>query len=81
MNKDRFKILINAIDDAIFEIALSGESKGRAVERCLKTTDSIEKEAYIALQEKKQNDINKRKDYLRNMLTNFMDNTKGENDE
>ncbi len=81
MNKKGFQILINAIDETIFEIVSSGVLKGRACERYLNTTDAIEKDAYMALQDEKQNDINKRKTHIRNMLTNFMNNTKGENNE
>lgn len=81
MNKEGFNILIKAIDEAIFEIVLSGVLKGRASERCLNTTDAIEKDAYIALQDKARRDIDNRQTYIRNMLTNFMNNTKGENDE
>ena len=81
MNKEGFKILIKAIDDVVFDISLAGVLKGRAMERSLRTKDDIEKEAYKSLQEKAQNDIYKHKNYIRDMMTNFMDNTKEENNE
>ncbi len=77
MNKDRFKILINAIDNTIFEVVLSGELKGRAIERSLQAKDEIEKEAYLALQEKAQKKIYERKSYI----TNFINNMKGDNEQ
>jgi hypothetical protein len=81
MNKKEFKSLIEAIDNVVFAVARAGELKGIAWQRSKDSKDNIEKEAYMYFENNRGDDINKHRQGIRDMLTNFMDNTKDENDE
>ena len=82
MNKKEFKVLIEAIDNVVLAVAKAGELKGVAWQRGgSNSKDNIEKEAYMDFEHNRVNDINEHRRHIRDMLTNFMDNTKDENDE
>ena len=81
MNKKEFKSLIEAIDNVVFAVARAGELKGIAWQRSKDSKDNIENEAYMYFENNRGDDINKHRQGIRDMLTNFMDKTKDEKDE
>lgn len=81
MNKKEFKVLIEAIESVVLAVSRAGELKGVAWQRGSNAKDNIEKEAYMHLESNQVNEINNHLQNIRNMLTNFMDKTKDEDDE
>lgn len=80
MDKKEFKILIEAIDNVVLAVARAGELKGVVWQRGSNSKDNIEKEAYMYFEHNRVDDINNHRKSIRDMLTNFMDKTKGEDD-
>lgn len=81
MDKEAFKLLIDAIYNELSDISEAEELKGKAIERSINSKDDMENKAYIALRIEAENAICKHKNHIRNMLTHFMNSTKEENDE